>query len=248
MVSSITALTQDGSVDIELLVKLFDQSPDVAFFIKDLQGKYVAVNQPLVIRHGLERKSQVLGKRPFEICEGEYGRIPSQQDMEVLTTGEPLIDHLEMQLSRPHKAVWCFTTKLPMRDSNDQITGLIGISRDLQAPIEPEQIPSEFADTLQKFESDLQSDVTPSSLATQCNMSSQQFARMTKRVFCLTPTQLITKTRISAASRLLNESTLSVAEIAHRCGFYDHSAFTRSFRKSTGLTPSDFRSSNGGGT
>jgi AraC-like DNA-binding protein len=32
-----------------------------------------------------------------------------------------------------------------------------------------------------------------------------------------------------------------VAEIAQASGFYDHSAFTRSFRSATGMTPSVFR-------
>ena len=64
-------------VDVSVLEKLFDQAPDVAFFIKDTSGRYVAVNASLVERHGLRHKSQVLGKRPCDICPGEFGRTPS---------------------------------------------------------------------------------------------------------------------------------------------------------------------------
>jgi AraC-like DNA-binding protein len=62
-----------------------------------------------------------------------------------------------------------------------------------------------------------------------------------KRYFGLTPSQYIAKTRITAASRLLRETDQSVADIALSCGFYDHSAFTRTFGKMTGTTPSRLR-------
>ena len=61
-------------VDASLLEKLFDQAPDVAFFIKDAAGRYLAVNASLVERHGLRHKSQVLGQRPCDICPGDYER------------------------------------------------------------------------------------------------------------------------------------------------------------------------------
>lgn len=229
------------AIDAELLEQLFDQAPDVAFFVKDLEGRYAVVNQSLVRRHGLKSKSEVVGKRPSDICEGEFGRIPSQQDSDVLRTGKPLINHLEMQWHQPHKPVWCFTTKLPKRDANGQITGLIGISRDLLAVVEQSEIPSDFASALQEFERDLSGNMTPSSLAIASHLTPQRLARLTKRLFGLTPTQLITKTRISAASRLLLETDLSVSDVAQQCGFYDHSAFTRAFRQATGLTPSRCR-------
>jgi AraC-like DNA-binding protein len=64
---------------------------------------------------------------------------------------------------------------------------------------------------------------------------------MTKRLFGLTAGQLITKTRVAAASRMLLETKTSISEIALACGFFDQSAFTRTFRSATGVTPSQFR-------
>ena len=128
-----------------MLERLFDQAPDVVFFIKDTAGRYVAANASLVERHGLRHKSQVLGQRPCDICPGEFGRLPSAQDAAVLRTGRPILDHLELHWYAPHKPGWCLTTKLPLRDATGAITGLIGISRDLRAPIAASEIPVEFA-------------------------------------------------------------------------------------------------------
>ncbi|HUG19416.1 MAG TPA: AraC family transcriptional regulator [Planctomycetaceae bacterium] len=230
-----------SQVDVALLERLFDRSPDVAFFVKDALGRYVAVNESLVARHGLKSKSQVIGQCPRNICPGDFGRIPTEQDERVLRTGRPLVDHLEMQWHRPHDPVWCLTTKLPMLDSSGAVVGLIGFSRDVRVSVKPHEIPRDFACALEEFEQSLSSEVTPAWLARRAKLSSQRLARLTRRLFGLTPSQFITKSRIAAASQMLRDPERSVAEIAHACGFYDHSAFTRAFRTATGVTPSEFR-------
>jgi AraC-like DNA-binding protein len=45
--------------------------------------------------------------------------------------------------------------------------------------------------------------------------------------------------------RALEDPRRSIAEIAHACGYADHSAFTRQFRATTGLSPSELRRSLG---
>ena len=228
-------------VDMRLLEQLFDHTPDTAFFIKDAAGRYVAVNRSLLERHGLRDKSQMLGRRPCDVCPGDFGRIPAEQDAYVLRTGRPIIERLELQWYSPHKPVWCLTTKLPMRDAAGAVTGLIGISKDVRSPVAPQEIPAGVAAALARLETAFAGPLTPSELAHIAQLPAARFARIVKRIFGITPIQLIAKTRIAAASRLLRETTRSVAEIAHECGFYDHSAFTRSFRAVAGVTPTQFR-------
>ncbi len=228
-------------VDVTVLETLFDLAPDVAFFVKDMEGRYRAVNMSLVERHGLNEKSQVIGKRPRDICPGDFGGLPSAQDAEVLRTGKPILDHLEKHWYTPHKPGWCLTTKLPLRDAGGRIIGLIGMSRDVRAPIESKDIPPEFAASLNHFEAHLADEITPSSLARRARLPSPRFARLMKRYFGLTPSQYITKTRLAAASRLLRETEKSVSEIGIACGFYDHSSFTRAFRAAIGVTPTRYR-------
>lgn len=240
---SLLAGTQPAAIQVDtaLLVQLFDHTPDIAFFVKDSAGRYIAVNHSLVERHGLQTKEQMLGKRPCEVCPGDFGRIPSEQDAFVIRTGRPIIERLELQWFSPHKPVWCLTTKLPRRDSGGAIIGLIGISQDVRSPVAPGEIPDGVASAVNHLESHFGDPLTPSSLARIAGLSPARFARVVKRIFSLTPIQIISKTRLAAASRLLRETTRSVAEIANECGFYDHSAFTRAFRNATSATPSAYR-------
>ena len=49
------------------------------------------------------------------------------------------------------------------------------------------------------------------------------------------------KIRLDAASTLLAESQLSITDIAVACGYQDHSAFSRIFKATVGMTPSEYR-------
>lgn len=229
------------SVDLHILETLFDLNPDIAFFIKNKAGQYLAVNDSLIARHGLKRKSDALGKRPQDICPGDFGRLPTEQDHRVLSTGKPLIDYLELQWYRPGAAVWCLTSKLPLKDDQGQVIGLIGFSRDLRAPVATQEIPVGFARAIAEFETDLSQPFSPAILAERSELSPNRLGRLTKRLFSLTPSQLLAKTRVAAASLLLRETSLSIVEIAQRCGYADQSAFTRAFRILTSVTPSEFR-------
>ena len=48
-----------------------------------------------------------------------------------------------------------------------------------------------------------------------------------------------------AKSMLLRNLDIPIVEIGNRCGFEDHSSFTRTFTQNVGISPSDFRSTRG---
>ena len=242
---STIASSLEAGVDRALLEELFDHTPDIAFFIKDAAGRYTTVNNSLVERHGLQGKAQMLGRRPCDVCVGRFGRIPTEQDVEVLRTGRPIVERLELHWLLPHRPVWCLTTKLPLRAADGKVSGVIGISKDVRAPIPSRDIQPEIAAALLHLETSYAEPLSPSRLARIAKMPAARFVRIIKRIFGLTPVQLITKTRIAAGSQSLRDTDRTVADIAHECGFSDHSAFTRAFRAATGVTPTEFRKTHG---
>ena len=236
-------VSSDGHllIDAKFVEQVVDLMHDTAFFIKDSGGRYVVVNQSLVKRHGLVEKAQMIGKRPCDVCPGEFGRIPTEQDAQVLRSGRPILERLELFWRRPNLPVWGLTSKLPIRDELGRVTGLIGISKDLTGLASREEVPPKVAEALRYLETAYDRAVSPSLLARKAGMSAARFARIVKRVHGISPMQLITKTRITAGSRLLRETDASIAEIALDCGFSDHSAFTRAFRAVTGVSPTEHR-------
>jgi AraC-like DNA-binding protein len=230
-----------SSIDHLILEELFDHAHDLTFFIKDDKARYVVVNNCLVERHGFKRKGQVLGKCTLETCPGELGKILYDQDQQVLGKGKPIIELLEMHWYSPNTPGWCLTTKLPVFNSRKSVTGIIGFSQDVRTPVSKEEIPEGISTALSFLEENYALQISPSSLAKVADLTSARFARVMKRIFQLTPNQLISKTRITAAAKMLQDSEQSISEIAIACGYYDHSAFTRAFRMAVGLSPSSYR-------
>ena len=57
----------------------------------------------------------------------------------------------------------------------------------------------------------------------------------------ITPQDLLGEARIKHASRLLLETDLTIAEVSYDSGFADPKYFSRCFKKSTGLSPSEYK-------
>jgi PAS domain S-box-containing protein len=233
--------TRGLAAELATVEELFDHVPDTAFFIKDLSGRYLAVNQSLVERCGLREKRELLGRHVREVFPREMADLYASQDELVARTGRPVVEHLELHWYARRRMGWCLTTKLPMRDADDRVVGVVGISRDLRAPGDSSTIPASLASTLEYLEEHCDEPISPGSLAVRAGLPAVRFARLIKRIFRITPNQLIAQTRIAKAARLLGETSHPVSDIAYDCGFYDHSALVRAFRSATNLTPTQFR-------
>jgi AraC-like DNA-binding protein len=90
-----------------------------------------------------------------------------------------------------------------IRDPEGKIIGLIGFSRDVRAPVNPDDISPGLASAVESFEKDLSEPMTPSGLARRAKLAPSKLARIIRRFFDLTPSQFITRTRLEVASRLL---------------------------------------------
>ncbi|MBO7149101.1 MAG: AraC family transcriptional regulator [Clostridia bacterium] len=64
-----------------------------------------------------------------------------------------------------------------------------------------------------------------------------------KKITGMTPGKLLCKVRIDRACYLISiySHTLSLSEIAERCGFTDYVYFTKKFKQITGMTPKEYR-------
>ena len=220
---------------------LFDRIPDVVFFIKDRDGRYVVVNQTLVTRCGRREKKELLGQTARQVFPSPLGNRFFEQDRRVLASGIPIVQNLELHLYPNRLEGWCLTDKLPLSGDDGQITGIAGISRDLQSPgVEAGHL-AEVAAALDYVRSTFGSEIQVKELAEICGLSIYQLNRRLRAIFGITVSQLISKSRIDAASEMLRDGITPIAEVAYSCGYFDQSAFSRVFRKTVGLTPRQYR-------
>jgi AraC-like DNA-binding protein len=78
-------------------------------------------------------------------------------------------------------------------------------------------------------------------VADLASMSKEAFCRFFKERTGKTLTEFLSQVRIHHACQLLQETDLSVSQIAYQSGFQNLSYFNRAFKKFRGETPKEFR-------
>lgn len=229
-------ITSSGFVE-----RLFDRIPNVVFFVKDLEGRYRVVNTTLVERCGADAKSDLLGRTATEVFPNPLGERYLEQDRIVARTADAITQKLELHLYPNHLEGWCLTDKIPLIGEDGMVCGVTGISRDLQTP---SRIGERLDDLGRAMELIKNRHIAPPSVgevAAEVGLSAYQLNRRFKELLGITARQLLIKTRVDVASRLLRTTALSIGDVAQQSGYCDQSAFTRQFRRTTGLTPRQYR-------
>jgi diguanylate cyclase (GGDEF)-like protein/PAS domain S-box-containing protein len=117
-------------VEHNLLSTLLDNLPD-RIYVKDMQGRKIIANRADWQAVGVKIMEDVLGKTDFETYPPDLAAKFWADDKSVLDSGMPIISREEPALDSQGNSAWILTTKVPLRDRDGQITGLVGIGRDI---------------------------------------------------------------------------------------------------------------------
>ena len=79
-------------------------------------------------------------------------------------------------------------------------------------------------------------------IAHEIGMSPRNFARVFRREIGMTPADFVAAARVDAARRLLEDTHQPLQRIASSCGFSDVNTMRRTFAKTIGVTPNEYRS------
>ncbi|HVO44235.1 MAG TPA: response regulator, partial [Aggregatilineales bacterium] len=115
-----------------LLRTIIDVLPDY-FFVKDTSGRFILSNLAHAQAAGCSSPDQLIGKSADEVFPGRLASQFDADDQRVMATGQALIN-VERRTVDPDDHTRLrdvLTTKVPLRDRYGNITGLIGISRDI---------------------------------------------------------------------------------------------------------------------
>lgn len=113
----------------DLLRTLIDSTPDY-IFIKDADGKFVISNEAHA-RAGNLTASQLIGKTAFDVFPPDLAEQFHADDMEIIESGQELLNLERTTVDSQGNFKTVLTSKVPLRNSEGTITGLVGISRDI---------------------------------------------------------------------------------------------------------------------
>jgi PAS domain S-box-containing protein len=113
-----------------VLRTLVDNLPD-SIYCKDLACRKTLVNQVELKYMKARSEAEVLGKDDFDFYPPEIAERFYEDDQMVMQTGIPVLNREEYIIDEDGQKRWLLTSKLPLRGSDNQIVGLIGIGRDI---------------------------------------------------------------------------------------------------------------------
>ena len=111
----------------------------------------------------------------------------------------------------------------------------------------PEQLPENARNLklMQKIQGHIEKHMTQritlEDLAAQFHMSQSYLSHLFKDITGNSVIGYLTAYRLLMAKRYLAETDWEIGRIVEECGFSDNSNFSRTFKKTTGLSPSEFR-------
>ena len=228
----------DGSLQLN---RLFDCLPELYFWAKDEQSRFVAVSRGVLALTNSEREEQMLGRTDLEFYPRDLAEHYIEEDRWVMRNRKPVMNQAWLVPDYRGELKWFISSKIPLFGDGGQAIGTAGVMRDFEkagAIVQPYQ---EMENVVNYVLANYAARIDVSVLASVAHLSISQFDRKFKRVFQITPQQFILRVRVHAASQALTSSDQSVAKIALNTGFYDQSYFTRQFRAQTGMTPTAYR-------
>jgi PAS domain S-box-containing protein len=127
-----------------LLQTVIDNQPDYVF-VKDLDGRFM-LNNVAHCRSLGKTAQELAGLRSSDVYPPELALNFEADDQAVMQNGKLIVNQEQQTLGEGYTIRWVLTTKVPLRNAEGSITGLVGIARDVterkqeQAQIEAERL------------------------------------------------------------------------------------------------------------
>ncbi|MEX2382077.1 MAG: SpoIIE family protein phosphatase [Opitutales bacterium] len=113
-----------------LLRSLLDNLPD-PIYVKDREGRYLIDNRAHMDLLGVQFPHQIISKTVFDFFPEELAKKYDEDDQYILNSGKPIVNRVERHLTRDGVQLWVSTTKVPLRNVDGEIFGIVGIGRDI---------------------------------------------------------------------------------------------------------------------
>jgi AraC-like DNA-binding protein len=219
--------------------------PGVMFFIKDANYRYVAMSPAIREAVGLSADDDPAGRTDFDLFPPLIAASFRANDRLVIEEGQTLLDEVHVVVARNRGTQLAYSSKWPIRGDDGAIVGLVGTNRPHESSGGGDvgDAASRMLPAITRMVRDYAMRLPIGELAAACRLSPSRFMWLFREQMGVTAHQFLEKVRITEAGRLLRTTRLPIADVAAACGFYDHSAFVKRFRRHTGLAPLAYRKS-----
>ena len=142
----------------QMLQMVMDTIP-VRIFWKDKDSVYLGCNRLFAEDAGLKSPEDILGKTDYDLGWREQAELYRKDDMEVMRSGNSKLGYEEPQTAPNGKHLWLRTSKIPLRDINNRVIGILGTYEDITTRKQAEEALRQSETALDKANRELQRDI-----------------------------------------------------------------------------------------
>ena len=102
-----------------------------AVWVKDKEGRKIFVNKAEVELSGKNSEDEIIGKTDFELYNESDALRSSEKDKFVVEKGEPLLNIEGKITKQDGNEIYLLCAKVPLRNSKNEIIGIVGVSNDI---------------------------------------------------------------------------------------------------------------------
>ncbi len=135
---SIEATSRRLEFEETMFSNLMRNSQDLIYF-KDLNSRFTRVSDSMVERLGADSVDDIVGKCDFDFWDHKCAEGFYKDEQEIIRSRKPLIGKAEQEVRSDGKLTWVLSSKMPLIDEFNNVTGIYGISKDITNQKETEQ-------------------------------------------------------------------------------------------------------------
>ncbi len=229
-----------NNINIQQIIAMFDVLPDILFWVKDINCRFIHTNAIFREHKGAKSNEQIIGKTDSDFSPPHLAKQFLIDDQKVMA-GELVTGRLEMNLDVKGNIAWFSTTKRPLLDQEGKIIGSYGITRHLEKTSKTLSEVNAISGPVNYIRQHFQEELSIEQLASAVHISISALERRFKKYLSKTPRQFITEMRLEHARKLLIETDLPISEVAFQSGFFEHSYFSKQFKSLFAMLPSELR-------
>lgn len=226
---------------LEPVLRLMANTPNVVFYVKDLENRYVMCNSFHLATYHMSREEELIGKAARDFFPDLLAQAYEANDRKVFDSGKPLWNEVWLVPHIRGTPRWFVSSKTPLFDPEGDIIGLAGLMRPIATPEDQKIHFQELQRVIEYVQTHFVDEITVDGLAEIAGISVPHFNRRFRQLLRLSPMEYVLSLRVQEAQRRLVTTDNSIGEIAVATGFCDQSHFTKRFRKVTGMTPLAYR-------
>lgn len=233
---------EEAGEGIRTLKAMMDTLPMVAFYLKDAEGRIMALNPLNCEICNVKGEWDAIGLKSSDLFPPMLAETYMARDRKVIETRRPIIGELNVKTADRSPG--------PRRTNTFPVFGrdgrVIGTASVIYLATDNPKTASWYSRTrlspaIRHLEGHFAERITVSGLARLSGLSETHFRRCFRDTVGCSPIDYLTTMRINAARRLLETTDRLIADIAQETGFSDHAHFIRTFRALRQMSPGEYR-------